>query len=196
MPGRLAELDQELFLFLNHLGCNRLDPVMRFMSGPVPWLLLAALILVLAARRSGWKITGAPFWIIIGTFAIAYLLSEQSSVHLFKNTFERLRPCHEPTLAGQVRLVADQCGGRFGFVSTHASNSFALALIAILLFRRTWLTISLLLWALLISFSRIYLGVHYPGDVLGGMVLGVTVSLLVYLIYRWIDSFKKVTSDQ
>lgn len=186
MAGRLAETDRQLFLFLNHLATDGLDPVMRFLSGPVPWLLAAAVILILAARQAGWRINATPFWIILAAFVVAYLISEQSSVHLFKNTFERLRPCHEPSLAGQVRLVADQCGGRFGFVSTHASNSFALASLSILLFRRSRVTIGFLAWALLISYSRIYLGVHYPGDVLGGMVLGVATSLVVYLVYKQI----------
>ncbi|MFO7615689.1 MAG: phosphatase PAP2 family protein [Bacteroidales bacterium] len=187
MPGRLAELDRQLFLFLNHLGCDGLDPLMRFLSSPGPWILLAAAILILAARRNKWKIASPPFWILIAAFAAAYLISEQSSVHLFKNIFERLRPCHEPSLAAEVRLAADRCGGLYGFVSTHTSNSFALAMLAILVFKRCWLTISLLAWAGLISYSRIYLGVHYPGDVLGGMVLGVATSLVVYLVYRQME---------
>lgn len=193
MPGKLAELDQQLFLYLNHLGCDGLDPVMRFLSGPVPWILLTLLILLVTAQRSNWKFNDKSFWIILTAFAIASLISEQSSVHLFKNVFERLRPCHEPALAEQVRLAASHCGGAFGFVSTHASNSFTLAILILLIFKRNWLSISVFVWATLISYSRIYVGVHYPGDVLGGMLLGCAIAVVVYLVYQQMEGKKNNT---
>ena len=94
----------------------------------------------------------------------------------------RLRPCHEPTLEGQVRLVAASCGGQFGFVSTHAANSFNLAILSALLVKRRWFTYSVFAWAIMVSYSRRYMGVHYPGDVLCGALLGMAIGITAYAI--------------
>ncbi len=181
MIENLINLDKKLFLALNHFSAPWADPVMRFLSGPIPWIVfILGLLIVL------WT-TPIPeyhnrYLILIVSLILAYAISEQSSVHLFKEVFMRLRPCHEPSLAGQVRLAAGHCGGQYGFVSTHASNSFALALLSALLFKRRWVTLSVIIWAVIISYSRIYVGVHYPGDVLAGAALGCTIGLATYLI--------------
>jgi undecaprenyl-diphosphatase len=121
---------------------------------------------------------------MIGSLILAYAISEQVSVHLFKEVFMRLRPCHEPELAGQVRLVTHGCGGQYGFVSTHATNSFNLAVLSALLIKRKWFTISVFAWAILVSYSRVYVGVHYPGDILGGAILGGLIGTSVYFLTR------------
>jgi len=100
-------------------------------------------------------------------------LADESSLHLFKNVFERLRPCNEASLKAFIRLPTGRCaGGRFGFVSSHAANTFAVAVFLANLFKKRWFTAMIILWAAGVSYSRIYLGVHYPGDVLGGAMLG------------------------
>ena len=103
-----------------------------------------------------------------------------SHVQLFKEIFQRARPCH---LLEGIRVV-DGCGGPFGFVSSHAANSFSIAFFISLLLRKYWWFVNLFSWAVLIGFSRIYLGVHYPFDILGGMFWGLFVSLLAYYIYK------------
>jgi undecaprenyl-diphosphatase len=167
----LSELDQKVFLALNHFSAPGIDPVMRFLSGWIPWILFIAGFLLVILPKS-WKRDRADFFIAIAVMLVTYISTEFSSVHLFKEVFMRLRPCHEPDLAGQVRLVADSCGGQFGFVSSHASNAFGMAVLSSFIVKRKWFTLCALLLAFLISYSRIYVGVHYPGDVLGGMLLG------------------------
>jgi undecaprenyl-diphosphatase len=123
------------------------------------------------------------FFIILGI-----TLSDQISVHLFKNVFQRLRPCHEPALEGLVHLVNGECGGLYGFVSSHATNSFYVALFSLLFIRKRWFTILMLLWASVVGYSRIYLGVHYPGDVICGSMLGALVGWGIYKLYMYTDN--------
>ena len=112
-------------------------------------------------------------------------LADQTSVHLFKNVFQRLRPCHEPALEGLVHLVNNKCGGQFGFISSHAANTFGLALLTLLWIKKGWFTALMITWALLVAYSRVYLGVHYPADVLMGGVWGAGCGWMVFLLFRW-----------
>jgi len=195
MLEKLLEIDKIIFLKLNQLAWDGLDPVMLFLSGGIPWILFAAGVLFILIKRCACT-PGMPNLLIAGGLLIlAVILSEQISVHLFKETFERLRPCHEPDLAGQVRLVAERCGGQYGFVSTHTSNSFALATLSLLIIRQRWFSITILIWAALISYSRIYLGVHYPGDVIGGMLLGGIIGGILYVPYRLIGRKRTVNRE-
>ena len=191
MLKALLELDKQLFVSLNHWSGPFVDPVMIFLSGPVPWIIFALAVLFTANKCQPWSGTCIPLFITIGSLILAVFLSEQISVHLFKNTFERLRPCHDPDMLGKVRLVAESCGGKYGFVSTHASNSFSLAILSALILKRRWFTISVFAWAALISYSRIYLGLHYPGDVLGGMALGMIIGVLTYRLYKSITGERR-----
>jgi undecaprenyl-diphosphatase len=179
MVENLVNLDKRIFLSLNHFASPGMDPVMLFLSGPVPWILffLTVLIVLWFDTRQKFRYR---YLIILLSIGLTYAIGDQSSVQLFKEVFMRLRPCHEPSLAGQVRLVAGHCGGQYGFVSSHATNSFALGVVSLLLVRRKWFTISVMTWATLVSYSRIYLGVHYPGDVIGGMVLGSLIGIGMY----------------
>jgi undecaprenyl-diphosphatase len=108
-------------------------------------------------------------------------------VLLFKDTFQRLRPCHEPVLEGLVHIVKGKCGGMYGFVSSHAANCFYATVISGLFVRKKWFSISMICWAALISYSRIYLGVHYPGDVICGATFGALVGWGVFILYEITD---------
>ena len=115
-------------------------------------------------------------------------MGDRISVMAFKDVFQRFRPCHNPDIANLVHLV-DGCGGKFGFVSSHAANSFALALFTGLLLRKHYKYILpiMLFWAALVSYSRIYVGVHYPGDILGGAILGTVIGIFVYWLMKIVN---------
>ncbi len=178
--GGIWDWDRSLFISLNNAGFEALDPFMLAVSGTWIWVPLYAFLLYLLFRHLNTKnAIMAMAWVVV-----LVLLCDQGSVHLFKEVFERLRPCHEPLLEGQVRLVKSHCGGQFGFVSSHATNTFGLAIFigTILKSKVRWLFPVLLLWAALVSYSRIWLGVHYPLDIIGGAVLGSLIARLLVLV--------------
>lgn len=184
---RLDALDREAFLVLNGLHAPWLDDLMWHMSELSIWIPLYVLFLVLLQRRWGWK----GLAIAVPVIALLILGTDTGSVVIFKNTVQRLRPSHVADLQGQIHLLFAPDGGlyrggQFGFVSSHASNHFGIAafMIGILGGRPRWATPALLFWATLIAFSRIYLGVHYPGDILVGGAYGFTLGLLAFTIFR------------
>lgn len=120
---------------------------------------------------------------------LLFFIADQSSVKLFKDVFERLRPCHNPQIAELVHTLHGKCGGQFGFVSSHASNSFALAVFSGFLLRSKYKYIMpmMIFWAVLVSYSRVYVGVHYPADILGGAILGSVVAILLYWLMKFVN---------
>lgn len=121
---------------------------------------------------------------VILALIVVIILSDQAASSLMKPLFERFRPCHDPELQEQVRLVAG-CGGRFGLASSHAANSFGLALFIWIALKRTYRYIWLMfIWAAFVSYSRIYLGVHYPGDILVGALAGIISAILMWRLCK------------
>ena len=179
----LENLDRQLFLFLNSINSPFFDVLMHAISGKLIWAPLYAAILVYLAITYKRK-----FFIIVLMIILAVTLADQISVQVFKNNFQRMRPCHEPSLQGLVHLFNGECGGGYSFVSSHATNSFNVALLSLLFIRRRWYTISIILWASVIGYSRIYLGVHYPADVICGSLLGALIGWSVYKLYVLIDN--------
>jgi undecaprenyl-diphosphatase len=168
----LKELDRELFLFLNGLGHPYLDQFMIWMSAKLVWIPLYLLIiffLIKKFKRQAW----IPILLIIAAVG----LSDFITSGIMKPFFERLRPCKDPDLTGLVVNIGG-CG-RYGFASSHAANTMALAVFLHLIYRNSY-TVLLILWALVVSYSRVYLGVHYPGDILVGMIIGALLSAGLY----------------
>ena len=184
MLETLRQLDQDLFLYLNGIHNSFWDKVMYQVSGRFIWAPLYLFIIFLFIQ----KFKAKSFIPILGAILLI-VLSDQLSVHLFKNVFERLRPCRAPEIKNMVHLVRDHCGGLYGFISSHAANTFALAVFSSLLLRKRLFSFGIFVWAAWVSYSRIYLGVHYPGDVIVGALFGVLLGVLLYLSIKRV--FKK-----
>lgn len=176
MIETLLALDKKYFLLINQSGIDFLDPIMLFITHKFSWTPFYAFLVYLIFKQKG----KGSIWILF-SIALLITIADQGSVQLFKNVFERLRPCH---VLEQVRLVTERCGGQFGFISSHASNAFALAIfLGKVLKNKKWF-IGLFVWATIVAYSRVYVGVHYPLDIIGGMLWGTFVALVMFNLYH------------
>lgn len=182
-------LDKELFLYLNNLGQTQWDNFWIFISEKFYWIPLYFLLLYLIFKKFGLKQTAL---ILLLTAAMVVLTDQITNV--FKDAFQRMRPCHLEEFQGKMRAVGCAGRGRFGFTSAHASNHFAVAILIGLLLKSQykWLLGALLFWAAIISYSRIYLGVHFPLDVFCGAIMGVIVGLLFYKLFGYLVQKYKI----
>lgn len=182
MVESLEALDRSAFLAINGWHAPWVDRLMLLVSEMLTWFPLYLFFFFLIRRRFGWR----GLWWSVPVLGLMILCSDKGSVLLFKEAVQRLRPCHEPTLQGLVHLVKDGCGGLYGFISSHASNHFAVALFMTGVLGGTprWALPTLIGWAALISYSRVYLGVHYPGDVLVGALYGSAVGAVFAVLFR------------
>lgn len=179
MLESITQFDTNLFLLINQANNNVLDIIMFYASSNLFWIPLYVLLFILFGIKYRWKAIIAVVFVIL-----AVAIADLSSVHLFKNVFQRLRPCYEPALTPIINNIVG-CGGKYGFVSSHAANSFAIVIMVVKLIgdKHKWLNWLMPLWGILILYSRIYLGKHYPGDVIAGAILGAIIGWLIYMAF-------------
>jgi undecaprenyl-diphosphatase len=170
----LVEIDKTLFIFLNSLHTPIMDKIMWAISGKYTWIPLYAAVLYWFIRKYKWN----ALWITL--FAILVVVANDQISVAIKFAVERPRPSHNEEFEGIIHLVNNYHGGAFGFVSSHAANTFGFAVFSLFLIRQRWFTIAILAWAAIVSYSRVYLGVHYPADITFGGLLGVLFGFLLY----------------
>lgn len=184
MIETLASWDESLFLGLNALRADWLDPVMNALTGTAIWIPFYLLLVYFLIRQYQME----AIWYMAGIVGLI-LLADQFTSGFMKPYFERLRPCHDPRWENIIHNYSG-CGGQYGFASSHASNTFALATYFWLIFRSTaskWL----FLWAGIISYTRVYLGVHYPADILVGAIVGVFSGFLLYYLVGFLRNLRR-----
>ncbi|MDD4992450.1 MAG: phosphatase PAP2 family protein [Paludibacter sp.] len=171
----LNHWDTSLFLLINGLHTSFFDGFMWAISAKLTWIPLYLSVLFVVIKI--WKKDAV--WIIL-SLILCVVLADQISSGIIKNLVQRLRPSHTIALEGVIHLVRGSRCGLYGFVSSHAANAFGFALLTSLLLKCRPYTLAIFFWAVMTAYSRIYLGVHYPFDVLGGAVVGVVVALFCF----------------
>ncbi len=171
----IEDLDRQLLLIINSFHSPFFDTFMMAVSRTAIWIPLYLLIIVALVFKFRKKAV-----IYIAFILLLIALADQISVHLFKELVQRYRPSHNLELQNSLHLVNGYKGGLYGFVSSHSANMFALVTYLSYCFKNKLITILLFLWACLVVYSRMYLGVHYPLDILGGGILGYVLAKLMY----------------
>lgn len=194
----LLALDRDIFLAVNGWYSPWADTFMWIWSYRFTWIplylfLVGTIIYLFRDVAHKWCVIGC----ILGAFALATFLSDCVSTELFKKTICRLRPTHDPILGSLVHIVHNYRGGLYGFVSSHAANTVSIALMFCLVWFRksTWshkksylcVVLPLTIWVLLQCYSRMYLGVHYLSDIIGGLIVGTLITLGIYQLLIWVS---------
>ncbi len=189
MLDSIINYDIELLIFLNNLGTTQWDGFWLFMTNKYSAIPLYIVLLFFTFKYYGLKRTFAVLIFV----ALLIAVSDQTS-NLFKYGFRRLRPCHDDSISHLIRLVKASCGGDFSYFSAHAANSIAIAVFFGLLLKKhlKYLFIILVFWALIVAYSRVYIGVHFPLDIVTGIFFGTVFSLILYsLLKLFLSKFLK-----
>jgi len=177
MLEKLLSLDTELFVYLNGLGSDSCDFLWLQITKQINWLPLFILILYLVFKKLGRR----QALILLLFIAVLITFTDQMT-NVFKHGFQRLRPCNNPEINSIIRIV--QKRSSFSFFSAHASNSMGVAMFLYCILKKYYKYIYLLfLWPLVFAYSRIYLGLHYPLDILCGYIFGILSGFLMFKIY-------------
>ena len=194
MLDLILEYDHKLFLLLNNLGNESFDWFWMLMTNKLFNFFIYSIALIYLLKKTDIKSLISMIMTLSLFLSILILISDQTS-NLFKNFFERLRPCHDEQISSYMRLVKDSCGGPYSFFSAHASNSFALASFFFFVYYKIIQRKIILFFVLasLVSYSRVYIGVHYPLDIITGSVFGFVSGFILFKF--WIFSLKRINTS-
>lgn len=178
MLDKIQSLDTQLFIYLNSLGSEPFDGLWLFITKQINWAPLFLLLLYIIYKKIGGKQT---LYLIL--FIGVMLVFTDQITNLFKNGFQRLRPCNNPEINSFIRIV--QSRSSFSFFSGHAANTMAVATFLYLILKDKIKYFGFLfLWPLIFAYSRIYLGLHYPGDIISGYIFGASFGFLTFKVYQ------------
>lgn len=182
MFDKLKSLDIDLLIFLNNLGSEQFDFLWLIITNKYTWIPLYIFLIYLHLNSIRLKIRSIfLFFFVIG---LLILFTDQSS-NLSKHFFEILRPCNDESVSGLIRVVKTGCGGLYGFFSAHAANSFAIATFFYLILNKyNRIGKFLFIWATVVSYSRVYCGVHFPSDIVIGGAYGLISGYMAYIFYQ------------
>lgn len=184
MIDRIIEFDKHLMLLINGWHSPFFDYIMPIITDKYTGIPIYLAILVILFRKTDMK----KLMIAVAAILVTFALCDSLSVALFKETFQRLRPGWDPQIMDQVRML-EYKGGQYGFVSSHAANLFGLATVTSLLIKNKIYTTLIFIWAALVGYSRIYVGKHFPADVVCGAIFGMIVGYLVYKGTVWLCGY-------
>ena len=182
--------DKQAMIFLNNLGSSTFDPFWILVSEKWFWIPLYVIFLYFLYKNFNKK---SLFYILL--FVALGITASDQIANIFKFGFERLRPCHDPSLEGLLREV--KCGGKFGFYSAHSSNSFFVATYLTMLLGKKikQLPYFLFVWAAIVAYSRVYLGMHFPGDIIIGAIMGILLALFFVTLAKKVIKKSEVTTQ-